>query len=163
LTVSVPEPLAAHHVLGPFNCGAPSLNDWLKRRALRNQTSGASRTYVVCDDTRVIAFYALAASAVSLESATGNMRRNMPYPIPMVVLGRLAVDVAYQGQGLGRGLLQDAGRRVLQAADEVGIRGLIVHAIDESAKAFYHRLGFDESPLDPMTLMITTADLRESL
>jgi predicted N-acetyltransferase YhbS len=162
LTLSAPEPLAAHHAVADFDCGTASLNDWLKKRALRNQVSGASRTFVVCDDGRVVAYYALASSAVALDSATGRLRRNMPEPIPVVVLGRLAVDVCFQGHGLGRGLLQDAARRVLQAADEIGIRGLIVHAIDSDAKAFYQRLGFDVSPLDPMTLMITLADLRAS-
>ena len=160
LTVSAPEPLATHHALEQFDCGSTSLNDWLRKRALRNQASGASRTFVACSDDRVIAYYALASSAVALDNATGKLRRNMPDPIPVVVLGRLAVVVEYQGKGLGRGLLLDAGRRVLKAADEVGIRGLIVHAIDDNAKAFYQRLGFDVSPLDPMTLMITLADLR---
>ena len=160
MTVSAPEPLAAHHVVEQFDCGTASLNDWLKKRALRNQASGASRTFVACHDERVIAYYALASSAVALDSATGRLRRNMPDPIPVVVLGRLAVDGAYQGRGLGRALLQDAGQRVLQAADEIGIRGVIVHAIDDDAKAYYHRLGFDASPLDPMTLMITLGDLR---
>jgi GNAT superfamily N-acetyltransferase len=163
LTLSAPEPLASHHAVADFDCGAASLNDWLKKRALRNQVSGASRTFVVCDDGRVVAYYALASSAVAVDSATGRLRRNMPDPIPVVVLGRLAVDVGFQGHGLGRGLLQDAGRRVLQAADEIGIRGLIVHAINADAKAFYQRLGFDVSPLDPMTLMITLANLRASL
>ncbi len=130
---------------------------------MRNPASGASRTFVVCDDDRVIAYYALASSAVALDSATGRLRRNMPDPIPVVVLGRLAVDVGFQRRGLGRGLLQDAGRRVLQAANEIGIRGMMVHAIDDDAKAFYQRLGFDLSPFDPMTLMITLADLRANL
>jgi len=165
LTVSAPEPLAAHHALEQFDWGAASLNDWLRKRALRNQASGASRTFVVCDDDRVIAYSALSSSAVALDSATGRLRQNMPDPVPVVVLGRLAVDVGFQGRGLGRGLIQDAGRRVLQAADEIGIRGGIMHAIDDNAKPFYQRLGFDVSPLDPnpMTLMINLADLKASL
>lgn len=163
MTVRAPEPLAARHAVEQFDCGAASLNDWLRKRALRNQASGASRTFVVSDGGRVVAFYALASSAIAPNSATGRLRRNMPEPIPVVVLGRIAVDVSYQGQGLGRGLLQDAGRRILHAADEIGIRGLLVHAIDDNAKAFYQRLGFDVSPLDPMMLMITLADLRASL
>jgi GNAT superfamily N-acetyltransferase len=163
LIVSAPEPLVAHHVVANFDCGVAPLNDWLKKRALRNQVSGASRTFVVYDDGHIVAYYALASSAVALNSASGRLRRNMPDPIPVVVLGRLAVDARFQGQGLGRGLLQDAGKRVLQAADAIGIRGLIVHAIDDNAKAFYQRLGFEVSPLDPMTLMITLADLRASL
>lgn len=163
MTVRAPEPLVAHHAAEQFDCGVVSLNGWLRKRALRNQTSGASRTFVACDGGRVVAYYALASSAIALNSATGRLRRNMPEPIPVVVLGRIAVDVSYQGQGLGRGMLQDAGRRILHAADEIGIRGLLVHAIDDNAKAFYQRLGFDLSPLDPMTLMITLADLRASL
>jgi GNAT superfamily N-acetyltransferase len=136
------------------------LDTWLTQRALRNQASGASRTFVVCDARRVVAYYALASSAVASDLATGRLRRNMPDPIPVVVLARLAVDRSYQGLGLGRALMQDAGRRVLNAADAIGIRGLLVHALDETAKEFYARLGFDSSPLDPMTLMITLADLR---
>ena len=163
MTVCAPEPLDTQHRVDDFDCGSQSLNDWLRRHALRNQASGASRTFVVCDDSRVIAYYALASSAVAMDGATGKLRRNMPDPIPVVVLGRLAVDVAYQGHGLGRALLQDSGRRVLHAADEIGIGGLLVHALDETAKAFYQRLGFDPSHLDPMTLMITLADLRASL
>lgn len=163
LTVSAPEPLDGQHRIDEFDCGSQSLNEWLRKHALRNQASGASRTFVVCDGERIIAYYALASSAVALDTATGKLRRNMPDPIPVVVLGRLAVDAAFQGCGLGRALLQDAGRRVLHAADEIGIRGLLVHALDETAQAFYQRLGFDPSPLDPMTLMITLADLRASL
>jgi GNAT superfamily N-acetyltransferase len=136
------------------------LDTWLTQRALRNQASGASRTFVVCDARRVVAYYALASSAVASDLATGRLRRNMPDPIPVVVLARLAVDRSYQGLGLGRALMQDTGRRVLNAADAIGIRGLLVHALDETAKEFYERLGFDSSPLDPMTLMITLADLR---
>jgi GNAT superfamily N-acetyltransferase len=163
LTVGAPEPLTDRHHCTEFMCGREMLDTWLKQRALRNQVNGASRTFVVCDAQRVVAFYALASSAVASELATGRLRRNMPDPIPVVVLARLAVDRSHQGLGLGRALMQDAGRRVLGAADAIGIRGLLVHALDESAKAFYHRLGFDPSPLHPMTLMITLGDLRASL
>ncbi|HSO84704.1 GNAT family N-acetyltransferase [Thiocapsa sp.] len=163
LTVGAPEPLTDLHDCADFMCGREMLDTWLKQRALRNQASGASRTFVVCEGRRVVAFYALASSAVASELATGRLRRNMPDPIPVVVLARLAVGRPYHGLGLGRALMQDAGRRVLGAADSIGIRGLLVHAIDESAKAFYQRLGFDLSPLDPMTLMITLGDLRASL
>lgn len=160
MTVSAPEPLTDRHDCAGFACGRETLDTWLTQRALRNQASGASRTFVVCDGRRVVAYYALASSAVTAEIATGRLRRNMPDPIPVVVLARLAVDRSYQGMGLGRALLQDAGKRVLHAADAIGIRGLLVHALDETAQAFYERLGFDSSPLDPMTLMITLADLR---
>ena len=160
MTVCAPEPLAAHHVVDAFDCGTDSLNEWLRQRALRNQATGASRTFVACDEGRVVGFYALASSAVALEDATGRLRRNMPDPVPVVMLARLAVDVAYQGRGLGRALMRDAGLRVLQAAEAIGIRGLLVHALNDKARAFYQRLGFDPSPLDPMLLMVTLADLR---
>jgi GNAT superfamily N-acetyltransferase len=163
LILTAPEPLSPRHDCSAFTCGRAILDTWLKQRALANQASGASRTFVVCDPHRIVAYYALASSAVAVEAATARLRRNMPDPIPVVVLARLAVDRAYQGRGLGRALLQDAGRRVLAAADSIGIRGLLVHALDDSAKAFYERLGFDPSPLDPMTLMITLADLRASV
>ena len=130
---------------------------------MRNQFGGASRTYVACVGDRVIAYYSLASSAVAVKEASGKLKRNLPDPVPVVILGRLAVDRSYHGQGLGRALVQDASRRILHAADEIGIRGVLVHAVDDEAKAFYHRLGFDPSPLDPMTLMITLADLRASL
>ena len=161
--LSAPEPLAPHHDLAEFCCGEPPLDDWLKRRASANQASGASRTFVACESDVVVAYYALASSAVAVATTPGRFKRNMPDPIPVVVIGRLAVAQAYQGQGIGRALLQDAARRVIHAADAIGIRGLIVHALSENAAAFYRRLGFDPSPLDPMTLMITLADLRASL
>lgn len=158
-----PEPLTAEHDLGAFGSGVVSLDDWLRRRALHNQASGASRTYVACDDDRIAGYYAVAASAVAPDAATGRFRRNMPDPVPVAVLGRLAVDKAYQGQGLGHALFRDAARRVLAAADSIGIRGMLVHAISEDARAFYIGLGLVESPLDRMTLMATTSDLKSAL
>jgi GNAT superfamily N-acetyltransferase len=158
-----PEPLTADHALGAFDSGVPSLDDWLRRRALLNQASGASRTFVVCDVGRVVAYYALAASAVAPSVASGRFRRNMPDPIPVVVLARLAINRGEQGRGLGRALFQDAAHRVIHAADSIGIRGLLVHAISEEAKAFYLRLGLNPSPLEEMTLMTTLADLKLSL
>lgn len=158
-----PEPLTAEHDLGAFGSGVVSLDDWLRRRALHNQASRASRTYVACDDDRIAGYYAVAASAVAPDAATGRFRRNMPDPVPVAVLGRLAVDKAYQGQGLGHALFRDAARRVLAAADSIGIRGMLVHAISEDARAFYIGLGLVESPLDRMTLMATTSDLKSAL
>ena len=161
MSLAAPEPLAAQHDTSAFTCGVESLDHWLKQRALRNQTSGASRTFVVSEGNRVLAYYALASSAVAADVATGRLRRNMPDPIPVVVLGRLAIDRSLQGSGIGRALVRDACLRVIAAADAIGIRGMIVHALSENAKAFYERVGFDPSPLDPMTLMATIADLRE--
>jgi len=161
--LSSPEPLTSDHVLAEFDCGLASLNSWLQRRAGANQASGASRTFVVCDDGRVVGYYALASSAVSPAAATGRLRRNMPDPVPIVVLGRLAVTRSHHGRGLGRALFQDAARRVIHAADAIGIRGMVVHTLSDEAKSFYLSLGLDESPLDPMTLMVTIADLRAAL
>ena len=158
-----PELLSAAHELSAFDCGVPSLDDWLRRRAMPNQASGASRTYVVCELKRVVGYYALAASAVAPAAATGRLRRNMPNPVPVAVLGRLAIDREHQGQGLGRAMFRDAARRVLGAADSIGIRGMLVHAISEEAKAFYVGLGLEVSPLDPMTLMVTLIDLEAAL
>lgn len=162
-SLAAPEALAAHHDTDGFACGVESLDTWLKQRALKNQSTGASRTYVACQGNRVLAYYALASSAVALEYATGRLRRNMPDPIPVVVLGRLAVDHSLQGAGLGRALVRDACLRIMSAADTIGIRGMIVHALSESARAFYEQIGFDSSPLDRMTLMATMADLHESM
>lgn len=158
-----PEPLAEAHNFADFRCGEASLDDWLKRRARANQASGASRTYVVCEDKRVVGYYALASGVVTVESAAGRFRRNMPNPIPVAVLARLAVDQDWQGQGLGRAIFRDAARRVAQAADAIGIRGIVVHAISEEAKSFYLALGFDPSPREPMMLMVTLSDVRAAL
>ncbi|WP_250479833.1 MULTISPECIES: GNAT family N-acetyltransferase [unclassified Caballeronia] len=163
MRLSAPEPLGSHHALEHFASGADSLDQWLKRRALKNQASGASRTFVVCEHARVLAYYALASGGVTVDEAPGRFRRNMPEPIPVVVLARLAVDGSLQGWGVGRALMRDAGVRVLQAADTIGIRGLITHALSEAAQGFYTQLGFEPSALDPMTLMITLADLKAAL
>jgi GNAT superfamily N-acetyltransferase len=130
---------------------------------MKNQRTGASRTFVVCAGQRVLAYYVLASSAIAVIEAPGRFRRNMPDPIPVVILGRLAVDRSFQGKGVGRALVRDAGSRVIQAADTIGIRGLIVHALSAEAKAFYEHVGFSPSPLDSMTLMISLADLKASL
>ena len=158
-----PEPLAPTHDVGGFDCGVESLNSWLIRRAAANQASGASRTFVVSEESRVVGYYALASSAVLTSAATGRFRRNMPDPIPVVVLGRLAVATSHHGKGLGRALFQDAAVRVINAAETIGIRGLLVHALSEEARDFYLRLGLESSPLDPMTLMVTVADLRAAI
>lgn len=158
--LSPPEPLSDRHELAGFDCGEPTLDDWLRRRARANQASGASRTFVVCEGTRVVAYYVLASGVVAVEDAPGRFRRNMPNPIPVAVLARLAVDRSRQGQGIGRALFRDAAARVAQAADIIGIRGILVHAISEEAKTFYQTLGFDPSPNEPMTLMVTLADVR---
>lgn len=159
----LPVPLNEQHETETFTSGIESLDTWLKQRAMKNQTTGASRTFVTCESRRVIAYYALASSAIAVDQAGGRFRRNMPDPVPVVVLGRLAVDQDYQGKGLGRALVRDAGYRIIQAADTIGIRGLIVHAISAEAKAFYEQVGFEPSPLDPMILMIALTDLKAAI
>jgi GNAT superfamily N-acetyltransferase len=163
VSVAAPVQLAAHHDLDAFDCGVPALDDWLRRRARANSDSGASHTYVACEGDRVVGYYALAAGAVEVTAAPGRFRCNMPDPIPIVVLGRLAIHIPHKGQGLGRALFRDAGLRILQAAAIIGVRGVLVDAISDDAKAFYLALGMQLSPLDPMTLMVTIADLRASL
>ena len=163
VTISAPVPLDDTHHLVAFECGLPPLDDWLKRRAKANMVSGASRSYVACEGVDVAGYFALAAGAVDVAAATGRVKRNMPDPIPVIVLGRLAITRAHQSKGLGRALFRDAGLRVLRAADIVGVRAMLVDAISIDAKAFYLALGMTVSPLDPMTLMITLADLRGSL
>ncbi len=158
-----PEKLRPDHDLSCFASGSPVLDDWLRRRALPNQESGASRTYVIGAGDRVVGYYALAAGAVAQAGATGRARRNMPDPVPVMVIGRLAIDSGYQGRGLGRALLRDAVLRTMQAADIAGIRALLVHAVSDDAKRFYERCGFQPSPADPMTLMITMGDAGQAL
>ena len=147
--------LAEGHEIEDFSCGNPTLDDWLKKRARANQVSGASRTYVVAEGKRVIGYYCLSSGAMEAADAPGKIRRNMPSPIPMAILGRLAVADAFQGKQIGAAMLQDAVLRARQAASIVGIRGILVHAIDEKAAAFYSHYGFQASPSDPLTLVLS--------
>lgn len=149
-----PAPLADSHQLAEFDCGDETLNDWLKRHALKNQDSGASRTFVICEGKRVVGFYALASGSVERSSAPAFITRNMPEAVPVMVLGRLAVERAMQGQGLGAALLKDALLRTVNVAQNAGIRAVLVHAISENARHFYLRYGFRVSHIDPMTLML---------
>jgi len=158
-----PEKLNSSHQIEGFNSGNSQLDDWLKRRALKNELDGASRTYVLCLGEVVIAYYCLANGAVAQTIATGGVRRNMPDPIPVMVIGRLAVDHRWQGKGIGRALLRNAILRTLQAAEIAGIRAILIHAISEEAKQFYEKCGFTASPIDPMTLMVKVKDAIASL
>ena len=155
LQLCPPQPLAAHQRIDDFACGETSLDAWLKRRALANQLSGASRTFVTADpDARIYGYYALAAGAVAHQAATSNVRRNMPDPIPVLVLARLAVDQRAQGIKLGAALLQDAIDRAVNVSHHAGVRALLAHALHDRAKQFYAHYGFQQSPLHPMTLML---------
>src|SRR5258708_34661933 len=158
--IGAPEKLSAEHNVSGFESGEPDLDDWLRRRALPNEASGASRTYVVCTTSGiVVGYYTLAAGAVAHDRSPGRIKRNMPDPIPVMVLGRLAADRRHQGRGIGAGLLRDAVLRTSQAAEIAGIRAILVHAKTESAKRFYGRYGFMASPTEPLTVMITLAEV----
>ena len=156
--VSAPVPLSAAHNSEGFDCGEPVLNDWLKRRALKNEDSGASRTFVIIQDDNVVGYYVLATGSVIHKDAPSKVKRNMPEPIPVMVLGRLAVDKNAQSMGIGRGLLKDAILRTVTVSKQAGIKVLLVHALSDKARKFYLQCGFIESPLDPMVLMITLKD-----
>jgi predicted N-acetyltransferase YhbS len=153
--ISAPTPLKAGHDTSSFCCGEPILDDWLKHTALKNEGKSASRTFVACDGNRVIGYYALAAGAIERGDTPGHVRRNMPDPIPVMVLARLAVDTAYQSRNLGKGLLKDAILRALTVSEHIGIKAILVHAISDTAKQFYINQGFRESPTNDMTLMIS--------
>ena len=155
MKLHAPQPLTADHHLNTFNCGETSLDEWLKRRALLNQANGASRAFVVVDESQlVMGYYALAAGAVHHQDATRSIRQNIPDPIPVMVLARLAVDIRTQGMQLGAGLLRDAVDRSLAVAKNTGVRALLVHALHERAKEFYLYFGFQASPVHPLTLKL---------
>lgn len=161
LDLIAPQPLTAGHRLDDFSCGEPTLDEWFKRRAMTNQISGASRTFVVADQAgRVYGYYAMAAGAVSHQIATGGVRRNMPDPIPVMVLARLAVDLPAQGIKLGGALLRDAVHRAVNVSQSTGVRALLVHALHERAKLFYEYYGFQASPADPMVLMLRLSNAK---
>ena len=161
--ITAPEHLTAAHDVSAFDSGVPDLDGWLRKRALANEETGASRNYVVCAGGRVVGYYALATGGVAQVQAPGRVRRNMPDPVPVMILARLAVDRGWRGRNLGASLLRDAVVRTLQAAEIGGIRAILVDAISEDAKRFYERHGFRVSPLDPMILMITVADAKKAL
>lgn len=160
MSLTAPEPLGDRHSLDGFSCGEPVLDRWLVARASKNERDGASRTYVVCDGDTVIGYYCLAAGAVAHAQSTGKVRRNMPDPIPVMILGRLAVSSHWAGQGVGIALLRDAIFRTLNAADIAGIRALVAHALNERAAAFYERAGFSRSPIAPLVMMLPLSGLR---
>lgn len=161
--LSAPQPLSDEHHLADFDSGEPSLDDWLRRRAAKNQANGSSRTYVVCEGNRVVGYYCLAAGAVGHAEAPSTMRRNRPDPVPVLVLGRLAIHKSHHQQGIGTALLNDAIRRAIQAADIAGVTALLVHALSEQARRFYLSRGFIESPVKPMTLCLMLATVDQAL
>lgn len=161
--LSPPEPIHPDHDLGPFDSGVPALDEWLRKRALANDAGGASRTYVVAAGGVVVGYYCLSTASILAADAPGSVRRNMPDPIPAMLLGRLAVDKGWAGRGLGAALLRDAARRTVQVSEIVGIRALLVHAIDDTARRFYERYGFTSAPGNPLTLMVTVPAIRKAM
>jgi GNAT superfamily N-acetyltransferase len=152
--LSSPVPLTDEHDLSAFDCGEPALNDWLRHRALKNE-SRFSRTYVVCEDKRVVAFFSISAGAVERGAAPGRIRRNAPDTIPVSVIGRLAVGRDHAGRGLGADLLSDALRRIAVASQSIGIGAVLVHAKNDAAKRFYMSCAeFIEHPADSRILFL---------
>lgn len=160
-----PEPVSGDHIVSEFDSGEATLDSWLRQRAMKNESAGASRTYVVCEQPgmRVVAYYCLAAGAIVRDAVPSQVRRNMPDPLPVIVIGRLAVDRNYQGHGLGRALLRDAVLRIAQAANIAGVRAILVHAISSEAREFYVQAGFRPSSVDPMTLLVTVVEAQQIL
>jgi GNAT superfamily N-acetyltransferase len=161
-----PEPLGPNHVLDGFDCGVRSLDTWLIEHARQAAAAGSARVFVMVDGEqgRVCGYYALAAAAIAHEQATERTRKRQPrHPIPAVLLARLAVDATVQGRGIGAWLLQDAMRRAMSASEAVGMRVFLVHALDENARSFYERWGFEASPTDPLNLQMLFKDIRKSL
>ena len=161
--LAAPVPIGLDHDTDAFDSGVLALDEWLRHRARRNEVEGASRTFVTCLGKRVVGYYSLAAASLLHTVATGRTRRNMPDPVPVVLLGRLAIDRSWQGKGLGADLLRDAVIRVLGAAEIIGVRAILVHAISEDAKTFYEKHGFPPSPVESMTLMTTVEEARKML
>jgi GNAT superfamily N-acetyltransferase len=163
LDFTPPAPITADKELADFDSGESSLNEWLKKRAFKNHMSGAFRCFVLCAGANVIGYYSLSAGAISHEAAPKPMQRNMPDPLPVLLLGRLAVDKRYHNQGIGQALLRDAMLRAVNVAGDAGVFALLVHALSDQAKQFYLSRGFVESPLQPMTLIMTIETIRSIL
>jgi predicted N-acetyltransferase YhbS len=159
-----PAPLGPDHDCSTFDCGKDALNRWLVERAKGNQISRASRTFVVTTmENRVVGYYSLSNFAIARREATGRVARNMPDPVPAMLLGRLAVDRSVKDQGIGKGMLRDAIARTLQVAEHSGVRALFVHAIDEEARDWYLRYGFEPSPTHGLELLVLLDDIKTSL
>jgi GNAT superfamily N-acetyltransferase len=162
MTYTAPIHLTPEHDTESFDCGEASLNRWLSERAQDSEKHGAARTYVVCLENQVVGYYCLSTGSIVRTQAPGKIRRNMPDPIPVLVLGRLAFDRNHQSKGIGSALIKDAVLRTLQASEIAGIRAILVHALNEKVKQFYEECGFVPSPIYPLTLMLSLADAKKS-
>ncbi|WP_373529335.1 GNAT family N-acetyltransferase [Nostoc sp.] len=161
-TINAPQRLTHEHDVLEFKSKSEALNNWLKEKALRNEGDTA-RTFVVTVENQVIGYYCLATASVTHLVAVSKAKRNAPEPIPCMLIGRLAVDTKWEGQGIGSGLLKDAIIRILSVSQIAGVRCILVHAKDEEAKRFYLKRGFQPSPIEPLTLMMTLKDIRASI
>jgi len=163
VSITAPEKLTGTHATAAFDCGDDDLNRFLKKHAYINQLSGNSTTYVTCDDSgTVIGYYTITLATVTHKDAPPKVTSGQPrYPIPVILLARLAVDSSWQGSGLGKGLLKDACMRALMVADIAACRAFLVHAKDEQARAWYLQFGMEASPSDPLHLLLTINDLRK--
>ncbi len=159
--ITEPRPITKEHSFANFDCGTDSLNDWLRRHALKNQASGASRTFVACSNNDIVGYYALAAGSIARQQDQGKIKREMPNLIPVMILGRLAVDRQWQLSGIGKGLLKDALLRTLTVSNQAGIRALLLHALSEDAKAFYIHHGFSKSSTDQFALMLCLKEIQK--
>lgn len=158
-----PRPIGEEDDTAEFHSGEPTLDDYLRRRALANHVQGASSCFVTCCDGRVVGYYALAFASIQHREVAGKARRNMPDPVPVILLSRLAVDREEQGSGLGKNLLRDAILRSVEAADIVGVRALLVHAVNDTARAFYTRFDFEPSLTDPLHLLLLIKEARAAV
>jgi GNAT superfamily N-acetyltransferase len=160
---SLPRPINEDDDTSSFDSGEPPLDDYLRQRALGNHVQGASRCFVTCRAGRVVGYYALASAGVQHRDVAGKVRRNMPDPVPVILLSRLAVAREEQGSGLGKHLLRDAILRSLAASEIIGVRALLVHALNDSARAFYAHFNFEPSPTDPLHLLLLMKDARAAI
>lgn len=162
MSLCAPAPLGLQHRLEGFDCGKPALNDWLLRHARQAQSSGSAKTFVVADDDRVVGYFSLTIGQVDTLDAPERVRKGMgQYPVPVVILARLAVSLQDQGRGIGVGQLQDAIRRTMLIAEQAGVRAMLTHPIDEEATRFYSRFGFIASPLREQQLLLLLKDARK--
>jgi GNAT superfamily N-acetyltransferase len=163
LSLQPPTALTATHLVTEFDCGVESLNEWLDKRAWKNQVLGVSRTFVITNGEFVIGYYCLSTAAIDRIELPKPRQRNMPDPIPAILIGRLAVDLRYQGQKIGLSLLQDAICRIITASQSIGIAYILVHALDDVAKRFYELNGFVAIPEQPLTLFLSVATATKAI
>ena len=156
-----PQALNANHLLDEFDFGKPALNEWLTRYARQAQASGSAKTYVVTEDARIAGYFSLTVGQIDTLEATDRVRKGMgSYPIPVIILARLAVSLSDQGRGIGVGMLQEAIRRTLAIAEQAGVRAMLTHPIDDEATRFYLRFGFEPSPVRQQQLLLLLKDAR---